>query len=549
MDNIRNADQIILSQQIIGSVIADETSPSFDVFRFKANANEYVFPGTLVGTYVTKERFLLGRISASLEVNPHESASRAKVREAMGIQADYPTEDLSTNIYRQYEADVIEEGVISLNKEGVVTKVEISEPSDMAKAGAEVFIPTEAIIAKAMGFETNPEKSLCLGYTSISQAEDTGDTEYNNGSSRKTKNNVLLLPKVIQRHIFIGGTTGSGKSFATGVILEEINKFGVPIVILDSQKEYSSLAQGLGGTVLKPGSGYTVRLSSLVETEVLDLVPTLKGTLGQDLLAYTFLRLKRSISSDDDEAPAQPSLLDYNRQAFGLDDLLTKMEVDAPDLEITARSKKLATQRTRSSLGRHRFLGDSTNWKELIDQFPVVNVDCGGLDQSQLQLVVGATLRELQSLRKKNKIPPYVVVLDEAHLLVPEGEDSPCKQVIRENVRIGRHFGICMILITQSPVDIDKKTIRQCNTRFIFALEPDQLDSIRGVRADASEDMLKRLPKMPVGSCVLSGTYETVKHAIPIRIRSDRKTEPGGKTPDIFAEVIEWKTKTTQKQG
>ena len=32
----------------IGSVIADDVSPSFDVFRFKALANEYVSPGSLV---------------------------------------------------------------------------------------------------------------------------------------------------------------------------------------------------------------------------------------------------------------------------------------------------------------------------------------------------------------------------------------------------------------------------------------------------------------------------------------------------------------------
>ncbi|HIE14098.1 TPA: DUF87 domain-containing protein, partial [Candidatus Bathyarchaeota archaeon] len=38
------------------------------------------------------------------------------------------------------------------------------------------------------------------------------------------RNNVLLRPEVIQRHIFIGGTTGSGKSYATGIILEQVNR-------------------------------------------------------------------------------------------------------------------------------------------------------------------------------------------------------------------------------------------------------------------------------------------------------------------------------------
>jgi DNA helicase HerA-like ATPase len=513
----------LIKQRDVGSVIADDVSPSFDVFRFKANANEYVYPGTLVGTYIADKKFLIGRISASIEVNPHESAPRAKVREAMGIEPDYPEEELSTSIYRVYEADIIEEGLaIGEEAEG---RLEITEPSDMAKAGATVFLPTEMVIAQAMGFEKDPEKALCLGRTRI-MAEDVLSTE------KEVFNNVLLKPEIIQRHIFIGGTTGSGKSYATGIILEEINKFGIPIVVLDSQNEYIGVAKDLNGKVLKPGKGYTVRLSSLTETEILELVPTLRpGTHGHDLLAFSFLGLKRE-------------MLEGRRTGFGLNELIARMRSDAPTLNITeARSLEPAIRRTQTSIQRHDFLGDQTNWVDLLKQYPVINIDCGSLDQSQLQLVVGATLRELQTLRLRKQISPYVVVLDEAHLLVPEGEDSPCKQVIRENVRIGRHYGICMVLITQSPVDIDKKTIRQCNTRFIFALEPDQLESIRGVKADATEDMLHRLPKMPRGTCVLSGTYETIKHAIPIKIRSDRKTSPGGVAPDILKEVQEKWTK------
>jgi DNA helicase HerA-like ATPase len=500
-----------ISLKEIGSVIADEASPSFDVFRFKANADEYVYPGTLVGTFVNQNKFLIGRISNSIEINPHESATRAKVREALGIEADYPQESESINIFRVYEAEVIEEGFIKDEK------IEISEPSDMPKAGEAVFIPSEEVIAEAMGFEVEPNNSLCLGRTRV-----TTEIEENTGKT----NNVLLKPQIIQRHIFIGGTTGSGKSFATGILLEEINKLSLPIVIIDSQKEYFGIAKGLAGSVLNPGEDYTVRISSLTESELLGLVPTLKGTIGYDLLAYSFIKLKRKILSNEIES-------------FGLTELIREMGNDAPTLDVKTPSLRLALIRTETSIQRHNFLGDQTNWETLIKNTSIINIDCGNLDQSQLQLIVGSTLRELQRLRKSSKIPPYVIVLDEAHLLVPEGEDSPCKQVIRENVRIGRHYGICMVLITQSPVDIDKKTIRQCNTRLIFALEPDQLDAIRGVKADASEDLLKRLSKMPVGTCLLSGTYETIKHAIPIKIRSDRKTPTGGATPDIFKEIKE----------
>ncbi len=136
----------------IGSVIADDVSPSFDVFRFKAHANEYVYPGTLVGAALDKKSFLIGRISSSIEVNPHESASRTAVRHAMDIAPDYPEEGLSTTVYGVYEADIIEEGFVNEHR------IEITEPSDMAKAGADVFIPSEDVIAQAMGFLQDPEK-------------------------------------------------------------------------------------------------------------------------------------------------------------------------------------------------------------------------------------------------------------------------------------------------------------------------------------------------------------------------------------------------------
>jgi len=500
----------------IGSVIADDVSPSFDVFRFKALANEYVHPGSLVAATVDDRTFILGRVSGSIEINPHESASRTAVRHAMQIEADYPGEELSTTVYRVYEADVIEQGILT-EKE-----LEIVEPMDMAKAGQQVFLPNEEVISKAMGFEKESLSAFVIGHTRILDKGLTGKEE-------DIPENVLLKPDVIQRHLFVGGTTGSGKSFATGILIEEINKFDVPVVILDSQNEYISLTEDLGGRVLRPGPDYTVRLSSLIESEVLDLVPTLRGTVGYELLAFSFLALKREMREGD-------------RREFGLTDLVRRMETDAPTLEVNDRSRRLGVMRTQSSIRRHDFLGERTNWVNMLAKYSVINIDCARLDLSQLQLVVGATLRELQNLRLRKEIPPYVAVLDEAHLLVPEGEDTACKQVIRENVRIGRHYGICMILVTQSPVDIDKKTIRQCNTRLIFALEPDQLHALQGIKADATEEMLHRLPKMPRGTCILSGTYETIKHAIPIKVRSKRKTRPGGAAPDIFEEVREkWK--------
>jgi len=230
---------------------------------------------------------------------------------------------------------------------------------------------------------------------------------------------------------------------------------------------------------------------------------------------------------------------------FGIDELVAKIREIGPELTKHKDSVEVAARRT-NYLKRHKIFGEDIgreNWPKTM--YPCLSLRCKSLTAGSLQTVATAVLRELQDLRLRNFIPPYVAVIDEAHLFVPEGEGSACKQIIREGVRIGRHHGICMVLLTQSPVDIDKSVIRQCNTRMIFALEPDQLDAIRGVKADASEAMLKALSKMPQGTCLLSGTYESIKHSIPVKVRlRETKDSEGGKTPDIFAEMAgTWKGK------
>ena len=210
-------------------------------------------------------------------------------------------------------------------------------------------------------------------------------------------------------------------------------------------------------------------------------------------------------------------------------------------------------QRRTARLAENPVFGDGLekeDWRRTMH--PCLSIQCKGMISRELQTIATALLRELQNLRIRDHIPPYVAVVDEAHLFVPDGEGSACKQIIREGVRIGRHHGISMVLLTQSPADIDRRTIRQCNTRMIFALEPDQLDAIRGVRADATEEMLRALPKMPQGHCLLTGTYESVRHAIPVHIRKRGKTakHEGGATPDIFCEMrTRWVQEIAELKG
>lgn len=80
--------------------------------------------------------------------------------------------------------------------------------------------------------------------------------------------------------------------------------------------------------------------------------------------------------------------------------------------------------------------------------------------------------------------------------------------------------------------------LKRLLTRFVHAIEPDQLDALRGIFADAPAEMIRSLPKLPQGSCVLTGVAETVRHATVVDIRR-RVTHHGGATPDVWADFRE----------
>ena len=484
----------------IGTVISDQETPTFETVRIILKAGKDIKPGTLVRVPVSRSNVnitLIGRIRSAHEHNPNEGPEDINVRDKMEMPRTYPDEEDSTTIYSLVEAELIEE----------IIGQTMRSPQTLPQSGSDVFIANDDEIVQTLGLVKELPIGLRMGETVAG-----------------TTTEIILKREAIQRHFFLCGTTGSGKSYAMGVIAEELVRHHLPVIFIDTQDEYSTLVEKLKGKVLTPGTDFIIRISSLTDRELIDLVPT-DSELHKNIITAAFMELQDEIKT-------------RKREKFLIKDLVDKVEEVAPRLTNRKDSIQLARMRTEF-LGRLDIFGEGiprANWPKLMA--PCISIKCKHLTSNRLQTVATALLRELQDLRLRGYIPPYVAVIDEAHLFVPDGEGSPCKQIIREGVRIGRHHGIAMVLMTQSPVDIDKRTIRQCNTRFVFALEPDQLDAIRGVKADASEEMLNALSKMPQGTCLLSGTYESVKHTIPVKIRQrETPNSEGGETPDVFKEM------------
>jgi len=194
---------------LVGTVVSDQDSPTFETVRIKLKADQEIRPGSLLKIPLngpTSIDCLIARVRSAVEKNPNETPEDINVRDTLGIPANYPKEKDSTIIYRLVEADLIEE----------ITSLGMRAPETLPKAGTDVYLASGDDVVAALGTITSKPNGLFIG-------EASGGTD----------TPIVLKRETVQRHMFVCGTTGSGKSYAMGVIVEELVKLNLPVVFLD----------------------------------------------------------------------------------------------------------------------------------------------------------------------------------------------------------------------------------------------------------------------------------------------------------------------------
>lgn len=497
------------SDATIGRVICEGSSPNLSRVHFRLLPGQHTTVGRVVGIASTRpsgeEILTLVRVDQVRENNPHEDALSSTISDVIPLETRYAPEGRSTVIYRAAEGELLEEAV--LRQDGTLDRIESVETLPLS--GSPVVEVGPDIVASALNLADDPEDGLMVGKV------------------RGLDVDANLRKEVIQTHMFFAGGIGRGKSYARGVVAEELAMHGVPQINIDPMGEMVEATEDLGGINVKPGQdGFTLPLSALEAGDVLDAIPGInKSTNYATLIAYAHNSLLvREVFGKGNH--------------FGVSQLVNRIEEVAPSLEMQkANTLRPAIQRAKS-LERIDFIGRPYPWEDMLTPGRIINIDCRGRLVGELRLIAASIARDIQRLAKVRRIPFVVLSIDEAHLIAPNREDVVTTQVLREIARIGRHYRIGLILTTQSPADMDRSVLKRLLTRFIFAIEPDQLDALRGVFADAPDTVVQYLPKLPVGTCLITGVSETVKHATVIDIR-ERETRVGGKTPNVFDDLAE----------
>lgn len=131
---------------------------------------------------------------------------------------------------------------------------------------------------------------------------------------------------------------------------------------------------------------------------------------------------------------------------------------------------------------------------------------------------------------------PVFYILEEAHILAPQGRDTKSKYWIRRIAREGRKFGLGLCLVSQSPKTVDSDALSQSNNMIILRLvSPNDQRHVQTASENLSEDLLKQLPSLNIGEAIVLGLM--VKVPTMVKVDEFKGTSIGG---DIDI-VNEWK--------
>lgn len=324
------------------------------------------------------------------------------------------------------------------------------------------------------------------------------------------------------KHFAVLAQTGAGKSYLTGVLIEELLEQDFPVMILDPHGEFSSLKHSNPENGDPEARGYEVKEYSpntdinseamplqfssknLGKKELMTLIP---DSLTNSQMGVLYNALKRLKEKDEDY-----TLLDIE-DAVSQEDSTAKWNL-----------LNYLEQLEESGL----FDPNPVDLTDLLEPGTATVVNLKAVEPDAAEMTAYMLAKKLFDLRKKDMVPPFLMVMEEAHNFVPEKGfgQAVSNPILRKIASEGRKFGLGLGVISQRPARIDKNVLSQCNTQFILRVtNPNDLKAIsksfEGITSEV-EDMIKSLP--PGVSFVLGNDYPVMTDV------RQRKSQHGGET-------------------
>ena len=399
----------------------------------------------------------------------------------------------------------------------------LQAPRSPFEAGSQITLAHEDLIRHVLGLQAEKENGAYLGFLK--------------GHDLPV---YLNIDSLVQKHICILAKTGGGKSYACGVLIEELLKKKIPLVIIDTHGEYISLgkpnkdkkdqknmekfgikANDYNGQIAtySPLSGgdatthLTLNGMNLEGREILDL---LHAKLSGPQIAVLYQTIKE---------------LKEFKQVYGIRDIIESVQ----HTKSNARWNVIASLESLDSIGVFSEKGTST--KELVQKGKCSIINMRGVPPDIQDVVVARLTEELFKDRKVGKIPPFLFVVEEAHNYCPEHGigHAVSSSMLRTVASEGRKFGMGLCVVSQRPAKIDKNIISQCNTNIILKVtNPNDLKAIIQSVEGLTSQTYDEIQRLPIGVALISGA--SIQIPILVEVRT-RETDHGGKSVTVFKDI------------
>lgn len=337
------------------------------------------------------------------------------------------------------------------------------------------------------------------------------------------------------RHTFLCGQSGSGKTYALGVLLERILlSTQLRVVVLDPNSDFVPLATPRADADPELAERYREATASLVvqRAGAHGEPDRLRLRIGELAPAAQAAALRLDPVRDRDEYATFTELLAGER----LRELRDLAELDRPGAaELAARALNLgvagwgiwARQDPGSSL---ELLGDTS--------VRGVVIDLGSLATREEQaLVAGAVLERLWRDRARRE--PVLIVIDEAHNVCPaEPEDALTALATEHAVRIaaeGRKFGLYLLTSTQRPQKVHPNVVSQCDNLVLMRMNSAaDLAHAAEMFSFVPAGLLTQAASFRLGEALVAGKLSS--HPALLRVGARISAEGGGDVPASWAQ-------------
>jgi len=343
----------------------------------------------------------------------------------------------------------------------------------------------------------------------------------------------LKKEELIQKHCSILAKTGSGKSYTAGVLIEELLEKNIPLLIIDPHGEYLTLKyENKSEEERKQMEKYGITPKGYASKVVIYTPSNFSINPAADKL-FRLDGVNLSVSELYDLFPLSDAQLGVLYQC--INDIKAKKEFYTIEdiIKKVVESKSSAKWRMVHYLERIRetgILSDSpTRIEDLVKVGQAAIVDMKGADPKLQQLIVYRICKEVFEGRKMDKIPPFMLVVEEAHNFCPERgfEKAVSSNIMRTIASEGRKFGLGMLVISQRPARVDKNVISQCNTQIILRVtNPNDIRALSQGLEFMSSEMEEEIKRIPQGVALLSSTSIEMPILVDIRVR---RSEHGGR--------------------